>query len=80
MKKAIRSRLGQVTRPMSDQVLRWPEFISFAKRLGIDLDIPLTGLKIELKDNELVKIAQTYLADNIDQQNSVTHLEEGWEE
>lgn len=71
-KKAIVSRLTAPERPQSYNVVRWPEFLALAKRLGINLELPFRDLVIELRWDDLVHIHQSYLADNIDQPNAKT--------
>lgn len=40
----------------SFEVFRWPEFLAFAKRLGIPLELPITDLGIVLRMDESVKV------------------------
>lgn len=58
------------------EVFRWPEFLAFAKRLGIDLEAATTKLVITLPVDGVAKIQQTVQADDIDQPNSVTPFDE----
>lgn len=67
---AIAAARKAASAPSSCEVVRWPEFLAFAKRLGIALELPFRDIIIDLKWDDVVVITQTYLADDIDQQNA----------
>ena len=70
-----------MSKQMSGQeVAAWPEFISFAERLGIDLDLPTSSITIRLALDEVVKIRQIYLGvDNGPIENTVFDVYNGYE-
>lgn len=73
MYTAIQSRVFNSNRLDGGyDVWRWPEFIEFAKRLGIDLNLPTRGIVIRMYEGEAVSITQEYLADDIDQRDATT--------
>ncbi len=43
-----------------EEVYHWPEFVAFAKRLGIEWELPTTTLTITLPLGDLVRIAHDY--------------------
>lgn len=76
--QAIPSRVGKDNRhPEGYDVVRWPEFIAFAKRLGINLALPFRGLSISIPfEGECVEITQTYIADDINQPEAKTPFDD----
>ena len=44
----------------SHEVLSWPEFIAFAKRLGIDVDKPILELTINLQHRNTAVVEEIY--------------------
>jgi hypothetical protein len=66
--QAIPSRTKDNKHPEGYDVVRWPEFIAFAKRLGINLALPFRDLMINIPfEGRCVEITQTYVADDINQ-------------
>ena len=77
MAKPIQSRVGvKAVRRTGYDVVKWPEFLAFCKRLGVDIDLPFTSLNISMTVDGPVKITQTYLGDNISQKDAVYFTEE----
>ncbi len=74
-KRPIQSRTKDANRETGYGVHRWPEFLAFAKRLGIDLELPTTVITIRIPHDEIVTIIHEYLADDIDQQDTVSTFE-----
>lgn len=68
--RPIRSRVTDRVSTDGYDVARWPEFTSFAKRLGIDLDTPWQSVEICIAVGENPVITQQYLSDDIDQQDT----------
>lgn len=46
--------------PFVDEVMRWPEFVAFSKRLGIDITRPTSRLVIDLSEGRLVEISHEF--------------------
>ena len=44
------------------EVARWPEFIALAKRMGINMELPLTRLSIHLQVDEPTRIDCEYFS------------------
>lgn len=73
--RPIASRIRGATPPDAYDVVRWPEFNALAKRLGIELSLPFRDLVIRIPMDGAVEVIQSYLADDIDQQNAKTVFE-----
>lgn len=52
--------------PQSQEVYHWPEFIAFAKRLGIPLEIATMDLHIIMPLRECVIIQHEYRGEDMD--------------
>lgn len=64
-----RRSMGEgAARPSGWEVCRWPEYQAFAKRLGIDLELPYRDISIQLPMEECVSVTQNYLADDMTHQ------------
>lgn len=50
----------------SKDVLKWPEYQAFAKRLGIDVLKASVAITIELRKDEAVKVKHEFLANRRD--------------
>lgn len=47
--------------PSSMDVFAWPEFMAFAKRIGIDMSLPTRRVNIELDIHTIANIEHTFM-------------------
>ena len=51
----------RITMVSSDIIWEWPEFIAFARRLGIDMEKQTISLTIDVYHGDPVKITQQFI-------------------
>lgn len=47
------------------EVWQWPEFTAFAKRLGVELDLPTRSLTIHIPYDGITEITQGYIGRDV---------------
>ena len=56
---------------LGNHVWKWPEFLAFATRLGIDTTLPMTSLQIDIPcDREVVVTQEFYGRDMNDERDT----------
>lgn len=51
-------------------VWQWPEWIAFAKRLGIAMELPTTGIMIHMPIQGVIKITHDYIGVDVNKESN----------